>query len=215
MRLPRANPSVLVVAFIVLSAGCYRSSIKPGSNLGSELSALTGQDLFRLGVSHAASGDLLRAEQYLSAARQREYQPREVVYWLVRVCIAGSRYRAALNHANDYLRGSPDDWSMRLVASSIHEALGEISSAERELERIVEAEPARPLPHYRLAMLYQRREIDQIRATTHLEAYLRLTPHGPHASEVRAVLAHLGEASTGPRRVVPLGEVEERLAEAP
>jgi hypothetical protein len=55
---------------------------------------VTAEDLLFLAVSHARSGDLLRAEQYLSAARQRGHEEATVVYWLVRVCVAASRYLA-------------------------------------------------------------------------------------------------------------------------
>jgi hypothetical protein len=56
-----------------------------------------------------------------------------------------------------------------------------------------------PLPHYRLAMLYRSRHADQERAKLHLEEYLRLTPTGPHAAEVRSALGEVAVVSTGPR----------------
>jgi hypothetical protein len=80
-----------------------------------------------------------------------------------------------------------------------------------ELERIVGAEPSMPLPHYRLAMLYRSRQADQERAKLHLEEYLRLTPTGPHAAEVRSALGDVAVDSMGPRlvpypAVIDLGE---------
>jgi tetratricopeptide (TPR) repeat protein len=179
------------------------------------LSAITAEDLLYLALSHARSGDLLRAEQYLSAARRRGHDEAEVVYWLVRVCVAASRYQSALGHAADYLRDHPLDWSLRLVVATIHEALGDVARARSELERIVRAEPTRPLPHYRLAMLYRSWELDQERAKVHLEEYLKLTPQGPHAAEVRSALSELTDVSRSIRLVphpgtIDLGDEESR-----
>ncbi len=195
----------LLVGCCLTLGGCHHATLHQGPDLQAELSTLTAEDLLFLGVFHARSGDMLRAEQYLSAARQRGHDEAVAVYWLVRVCVAASRYQSALRHAADYLRDHPWDWSLRLVVATIHEALGDVARAQSELERIVRAEPSMPLPHYRLAMLYRSRTLDQARAKTHLEEYLKLTPAGPHAAEVRVVLseaADVAEVSRGPRLVV-------------
>jgi tetratricopeptide (TPR) repeat protein len=176
---------------------------------------VTVEDLLFLAASHARSGDLLRAEQYLSVARQRGHDEAAVVYWLVRVCVAASRYQSALGHATNYLRDHPSDWPLRFVVATIHEALGDVARAQSELERIVGAEPSMPLPHYRLAMLYRDRWTDHERARPHLEEYLRLTPEGPHAAEVRSALSEVVDVAEGPRLVRSPGTVELREKEIP
>jgi regulator of sirC expression with transglutaminase-like and TPR domain len=120
-----------------------------------------------------------------------------------------------LAHAADYLRDHPSNWSLRFVVASIHEALGDVASARLELERVVETEPEMPLPHYRLAMLYRNREADRGRARVHLEAYLRLTPKGPHAAEVRSALSEVTDVSTGPQFVAHPGTIERRVENVP
>lgn len=205
--------SVLVAGCLALIGGCHHATLRKGPDLQAELSSVTAEDLLSLAVSHARSGDLLRAEQYLSAARQRGHDEAAVVYWLVRVCTAASRYQSALGHAANYLRDHPKDWSLRLIVATIHEALGDVERAQAELERIVGAAPAMPLPHYRLAMLYRSRRADQDRAKVHLEEYLRLTPKGPHAAEVRSALSEVGDISTGPRLVPYPSTID--LEEAP
>ena len=210
-RSDRRGLGVLVAAGLAVLGGCHHVTLHQRPDLQAELSTVTGEDLLFLAVSHARSGDLLRAEQYLSAARQRGHDEATVVYWLVRVCVAASRYQSALGHAANYLRDHPSDWPLRLVVATIHEALGDVDRAQSELERIVAAEPAMPLPHYRLAMLYRSRKDDQERATLHLEEYLRLTPEGPHAAEVRSALSDAVGDSKGPRlvpysRTIGLGE---------
>jgi len=191
----------LFVGCFTILGGCHHATLHQGPDLHAELSKVTVDDLLFLAATNARSGDLLRAEQYLSAARQRGRDEAVVVYWLVRVCVAASRYQSALGHATNYLRDHPSDWSLRLVVASIHEALGDVARAQSELERIVEAEPSMPLPHYRLAMLYRDRWTEQERARLHLEEYLRLTPEGSHAAEVRSALNEVVDVSVGPRLV--------------
>jgi len=210
----RGLAPLLVGCFAILSA-CHHATLHQGPDLQAELSMVTVDDLLFLAASNARSGDLLRAEQYLSAARQRGHDEAAVVYWLVRVCVAASRYQSALGHATNYLRDHPSDWSLRLVVATIHEALGDVARAQSELERIVGAEPSMPLPHYRLAMLYRDRWTDQERARLHLEEYLRLTPEGPHAAEVRSVLSEVVDVSVGPRLVPSPGTIDLREEEIP
>jgi tetratricopeptide (TPR) repeat protein len=113
-----------------------------------------------------------------------------------------------LGHADDYLRDHPSDWPLRFVVATIHEALGDVARAQAELERIVRVEPAMPLPHYRLAMLYRDRKADEERARAHLQEYLRLTPEGPHAAEARSVLSEVADVSMGPRLVPHPGTID-------
>ena len=218
-RSPEASPSrqarrhslrldLLVVGCLVFPMGCQLPALSRGPDLQAELSTVSDDDLLFLAASHARSGDMLRAEQYLSAARQRGHDDVAVVYWLVRVCLAASRYRSALGHATRYLRDHPSDWSLRLVVATIHEALGDPTSAQFELEQIVRAEPSMPLPHYRLAMLYRERWTDHERARGHLHEYLRLTPDGPHAAEVRSALSEEADVSEAARPVLSPGLVD-------
>jgi tetratricopeptide (TPR) repeat protein len=193
--------------------GCHHATLHQGPDLQAELSTVTAGDFLFLAISHARSGDLLRAEQYLSAARQRGHDEEAVVYWLVRVCVAASRYQSALRHATHYLRDHPSDWSLRFVVATIYEALGDVARAQSELELIVGAEPSMSLPHYRLAMLYRDRWADQERARAHLEEYLRLTPEGPHAAEVRSALDEVVDVSVGPRLVPSPGTIDLREVE--
>jgi len=206
---------VLVACSLASIAGCFHATLQKAPDLQDELTTLTAEDFFVLGVSHARAGDLLRAEQYLSVARQRNHDEAAVVYWLVRVCVAASRYQSAVGHAADYLRDHPANWSLRLVVASLYEALGDVSRAQEELERIVDAEPERPLPHYRLAMLYRSTDADVGRWSNHLEEYIRLSPNGPHAPEVRSALSEIAEASLGPEPLAHSVEHEARIEATP
>jgi tetratricopeptide (TPR) repeat protein len=163
-------------------------TLRQSPEVNVSLSDLTAEDLFAIGVSQAGAGDFLRAEQYLRVAQHRGYDEATVVFWLVQVCIAASRYQSALLHSSGYLRRHPADWTLRLVVASIHEALGDFSLAREELERIVRARPSEALPHYRLALLYEQQADGRERAKSHLREYLRLAPGGSHTAEARSQL---------------------------
>jgi tetratricopeptide (TPR) repeat protein len=205
---------LLLAPCLAVVSGCHHATLHQGSELQAELTTVTAEDLFLLGVSHARSGDLLRAEQYLTAARQRGHDEASAIYWLVRVCVAASRYQSALGHAAQYLRDHPTHWPLRLVVASIYEAIGDLGRAESELEHIVRAAPDRALPHYRLAMLYRTRQDDRGRSKAHLEEYLKLTPRGPHAAEAQSVLNEVSETKMGPQRVPYPAQANHALQDA-
>lgn len=165
-----------------LMAGCAHQV--QTESIPDALSRVSGSELFEEGVWHASHGDSLRAEQYLGAARDRGYAPEMVVAWLVVVCVASNRYRAALDHAARHLRSHPTNWWLKFVVASIHEALGDFEGARTELEQVVLARPAWPLPHYRLGILYHQRFGDSGLAAHHLERYRQLAPDGEHIAEV-------------------------------
>ncbi len=198
---PKGGFVALTVCFVLACSGCNHAGLHYTSGLSEELRSISAEDLFTEGVAYALRGDTLRAEQYLNASRRRGYDPEAVVAWLVRVCVASSRYQTALMHAATYLRENPSDWWLRFVVANIHDALGDIESARSELELVVEAEPDRPLPHYRLGVLYRERLENRDLSRLHFQEYLRLEPHGPHAAEVRAVLAAQSAAERGPQLV--------------
>ncbi len=180
---------LVVVALLV--CGCHHGTRTSRPSSSDETHAITAEDLFRAGLYHAHRGDLLRAEQYLSAARERGHDAAATVYWLVRVCVSAGRFHSALRHSASYLRAHPDSWGLRLVVASIHEALGDFPEAQLNLEDVVASKPRDALARYRLALLYLHRTRLPDRALPHLTAYLELAPDGPHAAEVRGLVAEL------------------------
>ena len=179
------------------------------------LASVTADQLFEFGLHHAGQGDLQRAEQYLSAARQRGYDERVAVFWLVRVCVVAGRYHSALEHADAYLRKQPDDWALRLVIASIHEALGDFGRARAGLESIVQSEPTRALPHFRLALLYSAQHADTATVRHHLQEYLRLAPDGSHGPEADATLRALDSIETERSSLLFSGDERALAEEAP
>lgn len=197
------------LAVLVSLSGCQHGSVRKSVVADEEQTPISRNDLFVIAVDQAQRGDLLRAEQYLVAAKAQGLDDDVVVYWLVRVCVAAGRYHSALRHASAHLRSHPGDWGLRLVVASIHEALGDLESARFELETIVHTESDLALPHYRLASVYRRYSVSTEDALRHYRRYLELEPNGPHASESRAelakgqhdVLRRVDETGNGKQRV--------------
>lgn len=199
MQTQDAKSRLFCAVFVaVLVSGCQHAARRPSAGVPPDFPTITADELFRIGLLHASRGDLMRAEQYLSAARSQGYAASTVAHWLVRVCVAAGRFHSALDHASRYLRDVPNDWRLRFVVASILEALGDFEAARIELEQIVEAEPNSPLSRYRLALLYAREGSDARLAVPHYRAYLALDPVGPHAAEVRALLAELRATAPEP-----------------
>jgi tetratricopeptide (TPR) repeat protein len=147
------------------------------------------EDLFRKGREAAARGDALRAEQYLALSLEQGYDRGKVVRALVEVCVKGSRLRAALLHAEPYLRDHPDDHELRYLIATIHWALGELDLARRQLDLLVRLNPNTAAAHYLLGVLDG--ESNPTRAVGHFERYLAVEPRGSRAPEVRGRLAEL------------------------
>lgn len=160
---------------------------------------VAGEDLFQRGLALANAGDLVRAEQYLAASIGRGADPERVLPPLMRVCVAASRLRAAIEYAKPYLDRHPDAWSLRYLVATLHLAIGEDSQARVELERVVREQPDQAAPHWTLAMMLRENAVDQEQARAHLERYLELEPQGVHAGDARAALA--GD-QVAPARVV-------------
>jgi tetratricopeptide (TPR) repeat protein len=181
---------------ILLACGCHQARSAVRRSESDSLSLISAEELFRIGLFHARRGDLLRAEQYLNAAREHGHDEAATVYWLVRVCVSAGRFRSALRHSASYLRDHPDNWRLRVVVASIHEALGDFHEAQLNLERVVASKPGEALAHYKLALLYHRQTPLPERAGPHLRAYLELAPEGPHAAEARELEAELAAEET-------------------
>jgi tetratricopeptide (TPR) repeat protein len=136
----------------------------------------------------ASIGDFTRAEQYIDAARRSGADERQLLPLLLEVCIRDQRYRAALQHTEDYLRKRPTEFRLRFMLATLHLALEEHEPARRELETVLRAAPRHAQAHYTLAVLL-RDSLEQPQAAdSHFREYLKLQPSGPHHAEASASL---------------------------
>ncbi len=145
--------------------------------------------LFELGRRAADRGDSVRAEQYLSLALERGYPEARILPRLLQVCIAGSRLRSALDHAEPYLREHPDEDALRLLVASIRIGLAQPEQARAELDILLRRNPRFEEALFLRAVLLAPSDAEAARAD--LRAYLDVAPKGTHAAEVRSRLSEL------------------------
>jgi predicted Zn-dependent protease len=149
---------------------------------------MTAGELFDRGLAMEKAGRYIRAEQYLFLAAAGGYPEEKTLPVLLQVCLAASRLRAALNHAEPYLARHPDHSSLRFLVASIHIALGQPQSARRQLLKIVTRHPAHAPAHYLLGVVMRDALNDPGSARESFTAYLMIEPQGEHADEAHAYL---------------------------
>jgi tetratricopeptide (TPR) repeat protein len=141
--------------------------------------------LLHRGEGFAAVGDSTRAEQYYAAALAAGGNPYLLARRLIRVCVSGQRYRAALGYADDYLLRHPSDHEVRFARATIAVAVGETEQAHADLTELAEAEPNNPDVQFALGVLLRDVLADLPEARTHFARYLALAPNGSNAAEAR------------------------------
>jgi len=186
----RAGQLILVtVLFACAGPGCAaRRGQDVRTNLGVMQRENSWEKLYERGRAFAALGDHTRGQQYLSLALEAGGDPALIAPLLIRVCIEGERFLAALDYGRAYLKNHPDDARLRFVVASLEGAVGDAAAALAELRVVTEESPEDAEAHYALASLVRDRHGDPYEADRHFREYLRILPGGPHASEVRAAL---------------------------
>jgi tetratricopeptide (TPR) repeat protein len=179
---------VVIALALVAAPACSRTPRPAGPPPGDPLASVRASDLYRRGVALARAGDFVRAEQYLTTAIARGYPEARALPALLRVCVASSRLRAALGHAEPYRQRNPDAWSLRYLVASIYLGVGESDRARESLERVIADAPRQADPHYLLGIVLRDELGDRAEAARHFASYLALAPRGAHAAEVRAAV---------------------------
>jgi len=167
---------------------CGTATPVPRAGPGADTTDST--ELFRRGQAAAKQGDTVRAEQYLSMALERGFDDKKVLPIMLHVCLSSNRLRAALNHAERYLREHPDDQNLRYLAATIQLGLGQTEQAQIALNHLLRINSKNANAHYLLGVL-ESAGSGPTRANQHFLEYLRLAPDGEHAAEVRSRLTDL------------------------
>lgn len=182
--------SFLGLCLAALSLGaCGATSTAPAAHATGESVNRDAHDLFHRGELAAAQGDTVRAEQYLGMALDRGFDEAKVLPIMLRVCLSSSRLRAALNHAEPYLRQHPNDQRLRYLVATIHLGLGQLDEARIHLNHLLRLDPNNTQAHYLLGVLESGARPDQ--APEHFRKYLSLSPTGEHAVEIKSRLTDL------------------------
>jgi tetratricopeptide (TPR) repeat protein len=183
------------LAFVAgLGALACHAPANPGAAAPASEHAASASDLVERARGFSASGDHLRAEQYLSAALSQGADERRVLPLLLAACVADQRYRDGLQHVESYVRRHPRDQGARFLLATLQLALGRFDRGIDELTAVVAVAPRHAEAHYALAVVLRDELGDAARADRHFRAYLRLRPGGSHAEEARGSL--LSQLST-------------------
>lgn len=182
-------------ALLILSAACTGHRPGPKAPPPSDPIAKVGAaELRAQGLGFARRGDLIRAQQYLSASMAKGFDERIVVPELVKVCIASSRLRAALAFGEPYLARNPEDAGMQYVVGTMHMALGNLQEASSHLDGALRAGNLMGDARFSLALVAEKRgDVEVVR--TNLITYLLESPKGRYASRAKSMLAKLGAGS--------------------
>lgn len=175
---------------LVLLGACACASATGGVQAPGKAEARDPASLmFERGRTAAEQGDSVRAEQYITLAIDRGYDAGKALPLLLKVCLASSRLRAALDHAEPYLRDHPEAEPLRYLVATIHAGLGQTEEAQLELQQLLRANPNSLDAHYLLGIIES--NSDPASARAHFHSYLDTDSRGEHASEVRSRLAEL------------------------
>jgi tetratricopeptide (TPR) repeat protein len=180
--------SLFALTLVLGALGCAGSPPKPQAPETSN-SPTPGADLFEEGRRASLWGDSVRAEQYITLAIQSGYPREKALPLLLRACLDGSRLRAALDHAETYLREHPEHRRLRYLVATLYASLGQYDKAKLELAQLLAQDPADTEAHYLSGVLAA--DSDDARAREHFLVYLELSPRGARAAEVRSRLSEL------------------------
>lgn len=196
-RVRHFNALVLLSALALSACAGSRDSLRPLPPRDPMID-VRAQQLVDQGLALAHAGDLVRAEQYVAEGLERGADERRYLPQLLRICIAASRYRAAVTYAQHYLERHPGDWSLRFLVGTIHEELGEHFTARRHFEQVLAAHETHAGAHFMLGRILRDTYSDPEAADLRFRRYLALEPNGTYAEEARSHLVHRIEATPEP-----------------
>lgn len=178
----------LLVALAAATVSCASAGSEAQARVETARNERKPELLIRKARAYASIGDATRAEDYLNAARESGGDERVIVRLLLDVCIGDRRYRAAVGYAEDFLRRHPRDRELRFLLATLHVALGNSSSALKELRAVLAEAPRNVEARYVLAVVLRDEVGDLDAADLEFREYLRLAPDGAHAEEAHGSL---------------------------
>jgi tetratricopeptide (TPR) repeat protein len=156
----------------------------PEPQTPSQQDTAAARALFERGIALTREGDSVRAEQYLAASLREGYDWEVALPLLMRVCLTGSRLRAALNYASPYLKKYPDAVWLRYLVATVYLGLGQPLHAREHLLAIQGLPPYEARTQYLLGQTEWEGFGDAQAAARHYREYLRVEPNGPYAREI-------------------------------
>lgn len=180
-----AIPAVLCLG--LMSAACASPS-KPPSAGASDEGRPDVSTLLTQGQHLAASGDYLRAEQYLGAALSAGAGDRAVLPALLHACVEARHYRLASEYAQAALDRDPTNARLRFMTAALYLAIGERGRAREQFEMAASQLSSDANVQFAVAVFFRDEMSDRVSADPYFQRYLQVSPAGAHASEARASL---------------------------
>lgn len=200
--------ALTLALLLACAAGCGAAQEPPEEPVRDPLSDVPPETLFERAMNLAENGDFVRAEQYVRAAVARGFSEERGVRALVRICVATSRLRAALDTIEPYLEQHAEEWRLRYLAATLYLGLEQPDRARILLEQTLELAPDAAEPTWTLAVLLRDQVYDRDRSRALLTRYLELAPAGEHAAEARRSLERGAEPEAVTAMPVRLPPVE-------
>jgi tetratricopeptide (TPR) repeat protein len=179
----RPLASICATAVVVgLLGGCATTTAPSARHVAAQ-PADTPDALFARGRALGREGDHLRAEQYIVRAVRAGYPEQRAIVALLDTCLASGRLRAALAHAERFLRRHPRAWRVGQLTGALYFALGRPARARAELSRVLTLRPGASEAHFLLGVIEGSVFGRTDRAARAFERYLALAPRGQHVDE--------------------------------
>jgi Flp pilus assembly protein TadD len=153
MSVPHVSLTLFIHIALVTGGCATRSRQDPTTQTSLVKDQRPAEELLTRGQDAAFRGDAARAEQYLALAIERGAERRTVIPALLRACLASSHLRAALNHAEPYLRDHPEQDPLRYLVATIRLGLGQVAAARHDLQLLLARDPSNPDAHYLLGVI--------------------------------------------------------------
>jgi len=180
--------AVATLAGGAVVGGCVTPATQVKADMATMKKEGGADKLLDRGKAFASVGDTTRAEQYFAAAMASGADERVVVPMLLTVCAQDGRYRVAIQYAETYLKGHPNDLRVRFVLGTLYSAVNEAGPAREALRVVVDARPEDADAHFALGVLLRDSDRDYAGADRQFREYIRLKPRGSHAEEAEASL---------------------------
>lgn len=178
----------VALAMALSATGCVGAEGSSEAKTPAAMRAHQARELLERGHLLAQHGDLTRASQYLVAALDSGATEAEVLPLLMRVYVAGSRFRLAIELGEETLTRHPKQIALRYLVGTLYSAIGEGVPARWHLARVVAERPDMATAHFALGVVMRDSLGDPAGADRHFRRYLELDPMGGHVSEAEGSL---------------------------
>ena len=146
--------------------------------------------LYNVGVAHENLGHLDQAVTFYKKAVELQTSSVGAYLALAAIYTANQQWPEAMAMLLEAEKLQPDDVETLFDVGAVAMNAGDVPTAERAFQRVIELDDAHALGHYQLGMVYVNQGKSE-EAVVHMEKYLELEPDGPNAVTATGILDYL------------------------